>query len=168
MPTCATGRRPFTDGLGLEDIGVKLDKRKRIEVTQCHQQPSPVPWIAQDGLNTQFHLLGVLHHCLNACPHVAQLAKSFVVGPSFPSSGSVSAWVTAPRALAQVDNHFKTSVEGVYAIGDCIPGPMLAHKAEEDGYVLAEMLAGKPGHVDYNHVPSIVYTDPEVRPARRV
>ena len=63
----------------------------------------------------------------------------------------------------QVDGHFKTNVDGVYAIGDCIPGPMLAHKAEEDGYVLAEMLAGKPGHVDYNTVPSIVYTDPEVR-----
>ena len=68
----------------------------------------------------------------------------------------------APRP-AQVDDHFKTNVDGVYAIGDTIPGPMLAHKAEEDGYVLAEMLAGKPGHVDYNHVPSIVYTDPEVR-----
>jgi dihydrolipoamide dehydrogenase len=67
----------------------------------------------------------------------------------------------------QVDGHFKTNVDGVYAIGDCIPGPMLAHKAEEDGYVLAEMLAGKPGHVDYNTVPSIVYTDPEVRFKRK-
>ncbi len=53
--------------------------------------------------------------------------------------------------------------QGVYAIGDVIPGPMLAHKAEEDGFALAEMLAGKPGHVDYSTVPSIVYTDPEVR-----
>ena len=57
------------------------------------------------------------------------------------------------------------SVDGVYAIGDCIPGPMLAHKAEEDGYACVEMLAGKPGHVDYNTVPSIVYTDPEVCPS---
>lgn len=52
----------------------------------------------------------------------------------------------------------------MYAIGDVIPGPMLAHKAEEDGFACVEMLAGKPGHVDYNTVPSIVYTDPEVFP----
>ena len=54
-------------------------------------------------------------------------------------------------------------MDGVYAIGDVIPGPMLAHKAEEDGYACSELLAGKAGHVDYNTVPSIVYTDPEVR-----
>ena len=56
-------------------------------------------------------------------------------------------------------------MQNVYAIGDCIPGPMLAHKAEEDGFALAEMLAGKAGHVDYDTVPSIVYTSPEARPA---
>lgn len=52
--------------------------------------------------------------------------------------------------------------QGVYAIGDVIPGPMLAHKAEEDGFALAERLAGLPSHVDYNTVPGIIYTDPEV------
>lgn len=57
--------------------------------------------------------------------------------------------------------------QGVYAIGDCIPGPMLAHKAEEDGFALAEQLAGKGGHVDYNTVPSIVYTAPEVQSCHR-
>lgn len=88
----AIGRKPFTDGLGLEKIGVKLDERGRI---------------ATDG-------------------------------------------------------HFRTSVEGIYAIGDVIAGPMLAHKAEEDGVALAEILAGQKGHVDYDLVPSVVYTHPEV------
>mmetsp|Transcript_20585 Transcript_20585/g.61978 ORF Transcript_20585/g.61978 Transcript_20585/m.61978 type:complete len:505 (+) Transcript_20585:36-1550(+) len=88
----SAGRKPFVEGLGLEDVGVKLNKRGQIEV----------------------------------------------------------------------DDHFKTGVDGVYAIGDVIPGPMLAHKAEEDGFALAEQLAGKKGHVDYDIVPSIVYTSPEV------
>ena len=51
---------------------------------------------------------------------------------------------------------------GIYAIGDVIAGPMLAHKAEEEGVALAELLAGKPGHVDYNLVPGVIYTAPEV------
>ncbi len=67
-----------------------------------------------------------------------------------------------PRGFVQVDNSFRTSVPGIYAIGDCVPGPMLAHKAEEDGVACVEMLAGQGGHVDYNTVPGVVYTDPEV------
>lgn len=66
------------------------------------------------------------------------------------------------RGFIEVDGTFRTSVPGVYAIGDCIPGPMLAHKAEEDGVACVEMLAGQAGHVDYNTVPGVVYTDPEV------
>lgn len=88
----AVGRKPFTEGLGLEEIGVKLDKR------------------------------------------------GFVL----------------------VDEHFKTSLDGVYAIGDVIGGAMLAHKAEEEGVALAEMLKTGVGHIDYNTVPAIVYTHPEV------
>ena len=61
-----------------------------------------------------------------------------------------------------VDGRFATSVPGVYAIGDLIHGPMLAHKAEEDGVALVEMLATGHGHVDYGLVPSVVYTDPEI------
>ncbi|XP_072954268.1 dihydrolipoyl dehydrogenase, mitochondrial [Typha angustifolia] len=61
-----------------------------------------------------------------------------------------------------VDNRFMTSVPGVYAIGDVIPGPMLAHKAEEDGVTCVEFIAGKEGHVDYDMVPGVVYTHPEV------
>jgi dihydrolipoamide dehydrogenase len=66
------------------------------------------------------------------------------------------------RGQIEVDDHFRTKVPSIYAIGDCIPGPMLAHKAEEDGVAAVEIMAGKAGHVNYNTVPSIVYTHPEV------
>jgi dihydrolipoamide dehydrogenase len=88
----AVGRRPNTDGLGLEAIGVDIDEKGRI----------------------------------------------------------------------LVDEDFETNVEGIFAIGDVIPGPMLAHKAEEDGVAAVEIMAGMAGHVDYDHVPGIVYTTPEV------
>ncbi len=66
------------------------------------------------------------------------------------------------HGFIQVDERFQTSVPGLYAIGDCVPGPMLAHKAEEDGVVCVEMMAGQSGHIDYNLVPGVVYTWPEV------
>lgn len=88
----AIGRKPYTEGLGLETVGGKTDKRGVIEV---------------------------------------------------------------------VDGHFKVA-DGVWAVGDCIHGPMLAHKAEDDGTAVAELIAGKAGHVDYNLVPSVVYTNPEI------
>jgi len=67
-----------------------------------------------------------------------------------------------PRGRIQVDGHFQTSVPGIYAIGDVIDGPMLAHKASEDGVACVETLAGQKGHVNWDLVPSIVYTQPEV------
>ncbi len=88
----AVGRTPYTEGLGLEAAGVKLDNRGRIEV----------------------------------------------------------------------DDHFQTCVPGIYAIGDVIRGPMLAHKAEDEGIALAEILAGQAGHVNYGVIPGVVYTTPEV------
>ncbi len=88
----AIGRKPYTEGLGLDKIGVKLDERGRIDV----------------------------------------------------------------------DSHFQTSVKGIYAIGDVIKGPMLAHKAEEDGVAAVEIIAGQAGHVNYDLVPGVVYTHPEV------
>lgn len=88
----AIGRRPYTDNLGLDKVGVALDKRGRI--------------------------------------------------------------VT--------DNHYKTNVPGIYAIGDCREGLMLAHKAEEEAVAIAELIAGKAGHVNYDAIPSVVYTFPEV------
>lgn len=88
----ATGRKPYTDGLGLEKAGVELDERGRVKV----------------------------------------------------------------------DGHLKTNVPGIYAIGDVVVGPMLAHKAEEEGVAVAEMLAGQAGHVNYDVIPGVVYTSPEV------
>ncbi|HEX4261796.1 MAG TPA: dihydrolipoyl dehydrogenase [Acetobacteraceae bacterium] len=88
----AIGRRPNTDALGLEAVGVALDDRGRV----------------------------------------------------------------------QVDAHYATNVAGIYAIGDVIAGPMLAHKAEEEGIAIAERLAGQAGHVDYDVIPGVVYTWPEV------
>jgi dihydrolipoamide dehydrogenase len=88
----AIGRRPYTNGLGLETAGVAIDNKGRITT----------------------------------------------------------------------DGHFRTNVPGLYAIGDVIAGPMLAHKAEEEGVAVAEILAGQAGHVNYETVPGIVYTWPEV------
>jgi dihydrolipoamide dehydrogenase len=88
----AIGRRPYTDNLGLDKVGVALDKRGRV--------------------------------------------------------------VT--------DNHYKTNVPGIYAIGDCREGLMLAHKAEDEAVAVAELIAGKAGHVNYDAIPSVVYTFPEV------
>jgi dihydrolipoamide dehydrogenase len=88
----AIGRRPFTEGLGLDRAGVALDERSRVKT----------------------------------------------------------------------DAHFRTNVEGIYAIGDVIAGPMLAHKAEEEGVAVAEIIAGQAGHVNYETVPGVVYTHPEV------
>ncbi|MEM9796164.1 MAG: dihydrolipoyl dehydrogenase [Pseudomonadota bacterium] len=88
----STGRRPYTDGLGLEALGVKTTQRGQIAV----------------------------------------------------------------------DGHYKTSVDGVYAIGDVIEGPMLAHKAEDEGMAIAEILAGQAGHVNYGVIPGVIYTHPEV------
>ncbi|MCY4312071.1 MAG: dihydrolipoyl dehydrogenase [Rhodospirillaceae bacterium] len=69
---------------------------------------------------------------------------------------------TNARGFIDVDGHYKTAADGIYAIGDVIPGPMLAHKAEEEGVALAEMLAGQAGHVNYETTPGVVYTWPEV------
>jgi len=88
----ATGRRPYTSGLGLEEMGIQLDKLGRV----------------------------------------------------------------------QVDEHFRTAVPSVYAIGDCIDGPMLAHKAEEEGIAAIETIAGFAGHVNYDAIPGVIYTYPEV------
>ena len=62
----------------------------------------------------------------------------------------------------QVDNKFQTSIKNIYAIGDVIKGPMLAHKAEEEGIAVAEIIAGQSGHVNYNIIPGVIYTSPEV------
>ena len=66
------------------------------------------------------------------------------------------------RKRVIVDAHYQTNVAGIYAIGDVIAGPMLAHKAEDEGMAVAEILAGKAGHVNYDVIPNVIYTFPEV------
>ncbi len=66
------------------------------------------------------------------------------------------------RGQIKTDEHFATNIKGLYAIGDAIVGPMLAHKAEDEGMALAEIIAGKAGHVNYDVIPGVVYTTPEV------
>src|SRR5437870_2696540 len=66
------------------------------------------------------------------------------------------------RGRVQIDPHFATSLKGVYAIGDVVAGPMLAHKAEDEGVAVAEILAGQAGHVNYDVIPNVIYTYPEV------
>ncbi|MCQ8241887.1 dihydrolipoyl dehydrogenase [Rhizosaccharibacter radicis] len=67
-----------------------------------------------------------------------------------------------PKGRVKVDAHYRTNIPGLYAIGDVIDGPMLAHKAEEEGVALAELLAGQAGHVNYGVIPAVIYTWPEV------
>jgi dihydrolipoamide dehydrogenase len=61
-----------------------------------------------------------------------------------------------------IDDNWETNIKGVYAIGDCVEGPMLAHKAEDEGVAVAELISGQKGHVNYNIIPSVIYTHPEV------
>ena len=76
--------------------------------------------------------------------------------------GLEAAGVAVDRGRIVIDDHFATNVDGVYAIGDVVRGPMLAHKAEDEGIALAEILAGQAGHVNYGVIPGVVYTMPEV------
>ncbi|MFP4282978.1 MAG: FAD-dependent oxidoreductase, partial [Opitutales bacterium] len=69
---------------------------------------------------------------------------------------------TDERGRIVVDDHLRTKAKNIWAIGDVVAGPMLAHKAEEDGVAVAEWIAGKAGHIDWNQVPGVIYTDPEI------
>jgi dihydrolipoamide dehydrogenase len=69
---------------------------------------------------------------------------------------------TDQRGRVEVDEHCWTGVDGVWAIGDCVRGAMLAHKGEEEGVMVAELIAGKAGHVDYDVIPYVIYTEPEL------
>src|SRR5690606_22592902 len=66
------------------------------------------------------------------------------------------------RGRVVIDDRFRTSVEGIYALGDVVRGPMLAHKAEDEGIAVAELIAGQAGHVNYEVIPNVVYTMPEI------
>lgn len=67
-----------------------------------------------------------------------------------------------PRGMVEINDHFQTNVEGIYALGDVVRGPMLAHKGEDEGMAVAEIIAGQSGHVNYDVIPGVVYTMPEV------
>ncbi|GLS88104.1 dihydrolipoyl dehydrogenase [Cypionkella aquatica] len=89
---------------------------------------------------------------------VATGRKPFVKGLGLEALGVEM----LPRGQVKTDAHFATNISGLYAIGDAIVGPMLAHKAEDEGMALAEIMAGKAGHVNYSVIPGVVYTSPEV------
>ncbi len=76
--------------------------------------------------------------------------------------GLEAAGVAMERGQVVIDDHFATNIPGIYAIGDVVRGPMLAHKAEDEGIAVAEILAGQHGHVNYNVIPGVVYTSPEI------
>ncbi|WP_050527458.1 dihydrolipoyl dehydrogenase [Pseudorhodobacter aquimaris] len=91
------------------------------------------------------------------CVLVATGRRPFVDGLGLDALGVEM----EPRGQIKTD-HFATNIKGIYAIGDAIVGPMLAHKAEDEGMALAEILAGKAGHVNYDVIPGVVYTTPEI------
>ncbi len=98
-------------------------------------------------------------HSLDAdCVLVATGRKPYIDGLGLNALGIN----LSPRGQVETDAHWRTSVPGIYAIGDCIAGPMLAHKAEDEGMAVAETIAGQAGHVNYGVIPGVIYTHPEV------
>ena len=92
-------------------------------------------------------------------------------GPYTEGLGLEAIGVAMERGQVVIDDHFQTNVPGIYAIGDVVRGPMLAHKAEDEGVAVAEILAGQHGHVNYDVIPSVVYTcrrSPSSADARRI
>jgi dihydrolipoamide dehydrogenase len=88
---------------------------------------------------------------------VATGRRPYTIGLGLEEAG-----IAMERGQVVINDHFCTSVAGIYAIGDVVRGPMLAHKAEDEGVAVAEILAGQHGHVNYNVIPGVVYTHPEV------
>ena len=84
--------------------------------------------------------------------------KPFTDGLGFEALGGK----ISPRGQIETDDHWRSSIKGVYAIGDVIDGPMLAHKAEDEGMAVADVIAGNHGHVNYDVIPGVIYTSPEV------
>jgi len=82
--------------------------------------------------------------------------------PCTDTAGLREAGIVFDGPRVAIDDHFRTNLEGVYAIGDVVRGPMLAHKAEEEGIAAVEIMAGKAGHVNYDVIPNVVYTHPEL------
>jgi len=98
------------------------------------------------------------HEIKAECVLVATGRRPYVTGLGLDKVGVA----LTDRGFVQIDKHWQTSVPGIYAIGDAVPGPMLAHKAEDEGMAVAEVIAGKHGHVNYDVIPGVIYTTPEV------
>ncbi len=98
------------------------------------------------------------HEIKAECVLVATGRRPYVAGLGLEKIGVA----LTDRGFIQIDEHWQTSAPGIYAIGDAVPGPMLAHKAEDEGMAVAEVIAGKHGHVNYDVIPGVIYTTPEV------
>ncbi len=116
--------------------------------------------VTGDGAKVSYKLRkdASAHDITAAVVLVATGRKPYVAGLGLDALGVEM----LPRGQVKTDDHFRTSVPGLYAIGDAISGPMLAHKAEDEGVAVAEIIAGKHGHVNYGVIPGVVYTTPEV------
>ena len=88
---------------------------------------------------------------------VATGRRAFTTGLGLEAVG-----IETDRGMVKTDGHWRTNIPGIWAIGDVIAGPMLAHKAEDEGMAVAESIAGQKGHVNYNVIPGVIYTAPEV------
>lgn len=132
----------------MEKLGVKFLLGAQVEESKATKKSVSLAVTLKDKSSTTIDAEKVL---------VAVGRKPFSEGLGLESLG-----VAVEKGRITVDDKFRSSVEGIYAIGDLIHGPMLAHKAEDDGFAVAEIIAGKPGLVEYDTVPNVVYTWPEV------
>jgi len=124
-------------------------------------------YLGHKGIDAKVGKKDVLLKAENTKGEVIELKGDIVLvaigrAPYSEGLGLEALKIEMNRGRVVVNDQFETNVKGVYAIGDLIDGPMLAHKAEEEGVACAEMIAGQHGHVDYMNFPGIVYTSPEV------
>jgi dihydrolipoamide dehydrogenase len=147
---------PFLDGdvakalqKTLEKQGLKFVFEAKVTGAQVHGDEVTLTATAKDGSALSFAADRVL---------VAVGRRPCIEGAGLESAGVV----LTERKRVKIDGSFRTSLPGVWAIGDLVDGPMLAHKAEEEGVAVAELIDGQHGHVDHNLIPNVVYTEPEV------
>ncbi|MEI7766697.1 MAG: dihydrolipoyl dehydrogenase [Phycisphaerae bacterium] len=152
LPTLCGGLADAEAARALEKALTKQGLNFYLEAKFTHTTP------AADGVNVHFEWEGKTQSVPANVVLVAVGRKPYSEGLGARELGVQY----DPKGRILVDSHFQTTVPGMYAIGDVIPGPMLAHKAEEDGIACVELLAGQAGHVDYAAVPAVVYTAPEL------
>jgi dihydrolipoamide dehydrogenase len=130
--------------------GLEIHLQTKVTGASCEAGRARVHAEKQDGSPADFDCDRVL---------VAVGRKAFTEGLGLAQAGVA---VDAQTGKVAVDSRFRTNVESISAIGDVIDGPMLAHKAEDEGIAVAEILAGRPGHVNYDTIPGVIYTWPEL------